>query len=276
MGRLLGIWVCLFAFALHAQSVGEAFARLYNFDFAGAHRALDNLPPEQENEPLTYITRASVFLFREMDRLGIMSTEFYADRGQRLRAKHFKPSPEVRELIFENLTHARQLAERRLASHPGDPEANFALSIAAAIETNYAAFVEKKRLAALPLARLSQSYALRALAADPGYHDAYLMPGVNEYISGSIPFLFRWMLRFEQVEGSKKLGIEHLQEVANSGRYLAPMAKIVLVTIFMREKRFEEARRLTAELAADYPENPLFQRELKKLEAKLSGNLKAG
>jgi len=58
--------------------------------------------------------------------------------------------------------------------------------------------------------------------------------------------------------------------VAREGRYFRPLAKVFLGIIDLREKRPQEARRLLAELVHDYPRNPLYRKELDKLNLKLT------
>jgi hypothetical protein len=60
-------------------------------------------------------------------------------------------------------------------------------------------------------------------------------------------------------------GIEQLEMAANRGHYLRPFAKILLALTALREKRPEVARTEFAQLAAEFPENPIFARELTKL-----------
>ena len=53
--------------------------RLYNFDFPGAHRAIDAHLVEMPGDPLAYGVRAAALLFQELDRLEILHGEFFAD-----------------------------------------------------------------------------------------------------------------------------------------------------------------------------------------------------
>jgi predicted Zn-dependent protease len=51
------------------------------------------------------------------------------------------------------------------------------------------------------------------------------------------------------------------------GRYLRPFAKIILAMAALREKKIALARTQLMELVAEFPQNPLFVRELAKLDA---------
>jgi hypothetical protein len=76
-------------------------------------------------------------------------------------------------------------------------------------------------------------------------------------------------VHFDNVSGSKERGKDNLALVARDGHYFKAFAKILLGIIALREKRPEEAQRLLADLAHDYPHNPLFRKELTKLNSRL-------
>ncbi len=107
---------------------------------------------------------------------------------------------------------------------------------------------------------------------DPKFYDAYLAAGFSEYLVGSLPFFIRWFVHFDNVSGSKEAGVRNLQLVANEGHYLKPFAKILLGIAALREKRPHDAQRLLTELSHNYPQNPLFRKELEKLNEKYGGD----
>lgn len=86
------------------------------------------------------------------------------------------------------------------------------------------------------------------------------------YIIGSLPALKRFFLHFKGISGDKRGGIQQFEIAAARGRYLRPFAKILLAMAALREKNPELARIQLAELVAEFPENPLFFRELVKLD----------
>lgn len=136
---------------------------------------------------------------------------------------------------------------------------------------DYTAMVEKKHLGSLSLAKKSNACAQQLLRLHPEMSDAYVTVGFTEYLVGSLPFFVRWVVRFENVEGSKERGVEILQKVAASGSHLAPFAKVMLALAYLREKKPEPCAKLLAELSHDYPENPLFRKELAKVSTRLHG-----
>jgi hypothetical protein len=141
------------------------------------------------------------------------------------------------------------------------------MCISQGVATDYMALVEKRQFSSLSPAKRSNSYAQRLLRLDPKYYDAYLTAGFSEYILGSLPFIIRWFVHFDNVTGNKERGVENVRLVAREGHYFKPFAKILLGIAALREKRPQEARDLLADLARGYPNNPLFRTELAKVTA---------
>jgi hypothetical protein len=266
LGRLL---VALPLCALcPAAALDDAFRRLYNFDFAGAHRILDDYQANHPSDPLGHSVRASTYLFSELDRLRILEAEFLTDDKRISGDDKLKPDPALRARLFASIDKAQQLAEARLQSHPEDVTALFSFCLTEGLRTDYMAFVEKKQLRSLFAHKKAQAYAVRILKRDPHFVDAHLTTGLSEYMMGSLPFFIRWVVRFEQVKGSKQQALANLQKVAEAGRYLGPFARILLAIIHVREKRPQTAITLLAELTRQFPENPLLRKELVKLRTK--------
>jgi len=122
------------------------------------------------------------------------------------------------------------------------------------------------------LSRRNQAYARKLLALRPPVDDAYMTFGTVEYVVGSLPFFVRWFVHLDQISGSKQKAVEDLELVARRGRYYGPLARMTLAVIHIREKRFGKAEELLAGLTAQFPENPLFRKELTRVGRMAHGN----
>jgi len=185
--------------------------------------------------------------------------------------KKLQPDAAVRAQFYKALDDTGSRAEAALGANPNDCSALFAMCISQGVATDYMALVEKRQLLSLSPARRSNNYAQRLLRLDPKYYDAYLTTGFSEYMIGSLPFIIRWFVHFDNVSGSKDRGVEDLRLVAREGHYFKPFAKILLGVVDLREKKPQEARDLLIDLARDYPDNPLFRKELAKVTAAIGG-----
>ena len=252
--------------------IGQAFQRLYNFNFPAAHQVLNGYIATHPQEPLPYAVRASAHLFFELDRLGILEGEFFVDDNRIAEKKKLKPDPEIRAQFLKAVEDAQSRATAVLKAHPQDHDALFAMCITQGVTTDYMALVEKRQIKSLTPAKSSNRYAQELLRLDPKFYDAYLTTGITEYMVGSLPFFVRWFVHFDNVQGSKEQGLKNLQLVADHGHYLRPFAKILLGIAYMREKNPRQTEVLLAELTRDYPANPLLRRELGKVQALLASD----
>jgi len=271
---LLAITPSLANPAPSAAPIDDAFTCMYNTDFAGAQALIDRFVAQQPSDPFGYAVRASAYLFSELNRLGILEGEFFADDKRIIEKKRLTPDPAVRDRFFEAVNNAQTRAATLLASNPGDQNALFSMAIAQGVLMDYTALVEKRQLSSLAPARRSNSYAQQLLKVNPQFYDAYLTTGLSEYLLGSLPFYVRWFVHFDGVSGSKATGIDNLNLVSRSGHYLRPFAKILLAICYLREKQPRETQKLLAELTTQFPANPLLKKELAKVTADLSQSAK--
>lgn len=260
----------LLAAAATLSPADVAFQRLYNADFPGAHRVLDEALQQDPANPLLHAVRAAAYHFSEMDRLRILETDFFLDDDNISSKKKLRPDPQVRARLFESIERARSLAQARLASHPDDRDALFAMCMAASIVADYTGLVERRQWRSVTLASEVNTYAQKLVSLRPPVVDAYLHVGAVEYIVGSLPFFVRWFVHYDQIKGQKQLGLERMKEVAANGRFYSPYAKILLAVACLREKKTSEARSWLAQFLRDYPGNPIVRRELDILDRRLS------
>jgi len=252
-----------------APEIDQAFTRMYNTDFHGAHELLDHYISTQSSDPMGYAVRSSAYLFSELYRLGILESEFFADDKRIIEKKKLVPDAEIKQKLFHSIDESQSRAGKILESSPNDENSLFAMAITQGVTMDYTALVEKRQLNSLSSARRANNYAQRLLKINPQFYDAYLTTGLNEYLIGSLPFYLRWFVHFDGVNGSKDTGIQNLQLVARSGHYLRPFAKILLAMVYLREKQPRETETLLASLSSEYPENSLLRKELAKVTAQI-------
>lgn len=272
MRRLLVVAVlsCCCVLASERPSLDEALGQLYNFDFATAQTTLDRLIAAQPEDPLPYGFRASAYLFYELDRLGVLEGEFFSnDDWAYDKRKKAVPDPAVRTKLLKALQDTQARGEAALKTNGADKRALFALCIGQGVTADYMALIDKRQFGSLSPTRRSNTYAQQLLRLDPKYYDAYVTAGFSEYVLGSLPFFVRWFVHWDGVSGSKEIGKQHLETAARDGHYLKAFAKILLAIAAVREKRTGDAQKFMAELTHDYPANPLFRKELAKLNSRL-------
>ncbi|MEP6534288.1 MAG: hypothetical protein ABJF23_03150 [Bryobacteraceae bacterium] len=265
--RRLVFSVILLALPCTASPLDLAFDRLYDLDFAGANRLIDQHVANDPADPLSYAVRASALLFQELDRLQILEGEFFADDKRLIDKRKIKADPGLKDRFFKCIAQAQKSGEAKLAANPQDADALFTMALASGLTGDYSSLIEKRQLNSFSYYKEATGFAQRLLKAHPSFVDANLTTGFSEYLLGSLPFFAKWFVKIDGIEGSKLMAAEKMKSVARSGRYLKPFAKILLSIYYLREDQPSQARSFLTELSRDYPNNPLFKKELSKLDA---------
>lgn len=240
------------------------FDLLYEQKFTEAREAFKSWESNNPEEPFGQAAVAASYLFEELYRQDVLSSSFFLDDKKFLHGIKGKPDAERMKGFREALARTRQLAGNRQKTNSNDGEALFALTLAAGMESDAQTILEKNHLDGLRRMKEANKYAKQLLAGHPDVTDAYIAPGIANYIIGSMNSGVRFALWFDGVHGDKKLGMEQVAKTSESGRYLQPFAKIILALAARREKQNGLAQELLRELKEQYPDNVLFATEYAK------------
>ena len=244
--------------------LSHGFDLLYQQRFADARKTFADWESRNPEEPFGEVAVAASYLFEELYQQNVLTSDFFLDEKKFLNGIDSEPNPERIAHFREALAHSQQLARDRLKTNPNDGDALFVLTLAAGMEADDLSILEKKHLEALKRMKEGNKYAKQLLALHPEATDAYIAPGIANYIIGSQSAGSRFVLRFGGIHGDKKLGMEQVAKTAESGRYLRPFAKIILALAARREHQTLLAQRLLRELKEQYPGNALFASEYAK------------
>ncbi len=267
---LLASGYCLaVAPSLPPPSLSTGYRMMYDLDFDHAHQLFQSWQQQHPEDPLGPASDAAGYLFSELHRLGVLEAQFYTDDKAFDARKKMSADPELKKQFEAALALAEQRANATLAKNPKDSDALFALTLSSGLKADYAALIEKRNMASLSLTKEASARAQTLLAADPNRYDAYIATGIGKYIIGSMAAPVRWLLRVGGFNGDKNAGIEELKLTAQKGVYLAPFARILLAIAYVRDKDKPKAREILSSLRNEFPNNPLFAREISRLD---SGN----
>lgn len=265
----LALFVAVPAFANDAAvlSLDRGYRHLYDLDFASAEQEFSAWEQLHPSDPMGPVSKGAGLLFSEFHRLGVLESQFYESDNAFDGRKKFSPDPAMRARFDQVLAHADELSRSRMERDATDRDALFALTLAAGLRADYAALIEKRNFVSLRYTKEATGWAERLLAIDPTCYDARLATGISRYIVGSMAAPVRWVLRLGGVAGDKEAGIADLRLTAEKGRYLAPFARILLAIAFVREHDRPQARAMLASLQQEFPNNPLFAREIARLDS---------
>jgi hypothetical protein len=244
-------------------ALDNGFQELYRLNFEGARAQFHDYQVAEPADPLGKVAEAASYLYEEFDTKGVLTSEFFLDDDRFLGGVEGNAANNRNEAFLTANTAARAAAHERLETDPHDREALLAITMADGMESNYDAIIEKKQLAGLTYMRQAEDEARTLLAIDPSAQDAYVALGTSNYVIGSLSSVKRAVLWFGGIHGDKKRGMDQLQHAVDNGHYLQPFAKILLALVSEREKQDGRARALLSQLNEEFPENPIFARELK-------------
>jgi tetratricopeptide (TPR) repeat protein len=242
----------------------SGFQLLYIQKFPEARAQFTAWESQHPGETFGEVCVAASYLFEEFYRQGVLTSDFFLNEKRFLHGIEGKPDPDLMHGFDEAIQRTRKLAADRLAKTPADPEALYALTLSAGMESDADMILKKRNLEALKRLKEANGHAKALLALRPDAQDAYVALGSANYIIGSLNAGFRAMLWFGGVHGDKKLGMEQVAKTVEEGRYLKPFAKIMLALAARREKQNPLAQKLLRELTEEFPESPLYAAEYAK------------
>ena len=119
------------------------FHQLYEQKFQPARETFNDWHSNHPEEPLGEVALAASFLFEEMYRQGVLTSDFFLNEKRFLHGVDGKPDSVRMNNFHDALSRARVLARQHLKATPKDPEALFALTLAAGMESDADAILEK-------------------------------------------------------------------------------------------------------------------------------------
>jgi hypothetical protein len=271
VGTVAVLFLSASAFAsdltLGLPPLDHGFQLLYNLDFDQANKVFANYERNNPDDPVGPTAEAAGALFSEFHRLGVLETQFFEEDNRFENRTKLSPDPAVRAQFAAAIARAQKVAQVRLAKNSKDEPALFSMTLVNGLQADYAALVEKRNVASLHYTKVAAEWADQTLAVDPQCYDAHIATGVTKYLVGSMSAPLRWLVRLGGVSGDKQEGIKELRLVADHGHYLAPFAELLLAIAYVREHDKQHARELLASLNVQFPANPLFAKEIARLDS---------
>jgi hypothetical protein len=246
--------------------VRDAFALFYTMDYEGAVARFEKIRSEHRGDPIATDYLLDGVVFRELNRLDLLDTTFYANDGF-LTGKHtVTEDPVVRDRVKSLTNDAVNESTAILKSKPNDVNALFARGWARSLEAAYLGMVERAFGAGLKQAMGARSDCDRVLQIDPNYVDAKLVSGVYQYVVGALPFGFKLLVGIVGIHGSKIEGMALLRDDGERGVITQVEARTAMMLFLRREAKYPQAVAIARGLEEEYPHDYLFRLEEANLE----------
>jgi hypothetical protein len=252
---------------LKSEAVYSAWLQMYDLKFEEAHQTLKRWQEAHPDDCLGPASDAAAYLFSELSRLGSLEAELFVDDNRFKNRKTLEPDARAKALFSERIDQADRLAESTLAKSNADARALFVKILTHGLRADYVALIDGRGVKALSYTKSGRVYVDRLLAADPQAFDAYLGPGVENYLLSLKPIALRLLLRLTGSQVDREKGLQELESTALHGYYLEPFAKLLLAVADLRDNHPEKAREILTELHDRFPDNQLYSHELNRLAA---------
>lgn len=248
-----------------SEELYRGWLQMYDLKFDEAHRTFGQWMENHPTDCLGPASDAAAYLFSELARLGALESELFVDDARFIERKKLLPDSEVKLHFMQQIDRADTLANVTLKANPAEANALFVRSLTCGLRANYAALVQKENLTALSYTKQGRPFADKLLAVDPNAFDAYLGPGIENYLLSLKAAPIRLILRLTGSKIDREKGLEQLRNTSLHGYYFEPFAKLLLAVAALRDNNQERARELLSGLHERFPDNKLYERELERL-----------
>ncbi|HSB11752.1 MAG TPA: hypothetical protein VLM38_19845 [Blastocatellia bacterium] len=240
------------------ESLGvQGNVALYNLEYEKASKAFEQMTRLAADHPAGYFYLGNNLWLERLNRSRRLSSSlyssgsFYSDTAETVDQVH-------EEKFKAAINKALAVAESRLKRDPKDVTSLYYKGAALGIRAAYKVTVNRSYRTAFGDANASVGIHKRVVKLDPDFTDANLSIGFYDYVVGNLPFGLRFLARLVGIKGSKASGIALLEKVAEHGKHASDDARVLLIGIYARERKYEKALAVLGYLSGKYPRNYLF------------------
>ena len=250
------------------------FQHFYNLEYDKALAVFVAQSLKEPDSPDIHNHIAQAILFRQMFRSGALGSDLVSSANAFLKRPKMPMSAADEAQLQREVAKAIEISQARVKQNPKDAAALYSLGVSHGIRANYD-FMEKKWLDALSDASAARKLHTKALEINPNMYDARLIPALDEYVIGSLPWGYKMLTAVAGFSGDREKGIEGLKAVAEHGYYNRFDADAILAAIYRREKRPADAIAPLDKMIARFPRSYILRIELAEMYCDLGNRTKA-
>jgi tetratricopeptide (TPR) repeat protein len=237
----------------------------YNLNYEGALAHFEPILREHPNDPMAdgYVLMAVIF--RELYHQDLLDTTYYARDNFLTNKREVDIPPATRQRIEDLTNRAISLADAEIKANPRDKNAYFARSYARGMHAAFITLADHSYASAARQGYQARNDAEQVLKIDPGYADADMAIGIQQFAVASLPRFVRLMVGIMGVGGNKEHGLQLLRESAAHGVVTSVESRTALSLFLRHDGRYPEALAVQRGLASEYPHDYLFRLEVANL-----------
>ena len=239
-----------------AETAGSQLLFDYDFDEALEHYArVSERFPEHPTGPYNLATTIWTRLAQRSNGMrgsSLRNDRFFSQQGRP------ETTPEEEAAFREHLEEAYRRAEDLLEQDPDDVEALYYLGATEGLESGWAVIVDRAWFRAARTIRRGVRRHRRVQELDPGFKDAYAVPGAYDYGIATLPRPLRMLVFLFGMRGDREGGLRGVQITADEGRRARWGGLWTYALLMQREEQEDEALAATRRLTRKFPRNPDF------------------
>ncbi|MDE1175144.1 MAG: hypothetical protein PW789_00885 [Edaphobacter sp.] len=241
--------------------VREAHVYFYNLDYEGALSRFEAIQRANPQNPMASNYILMTLIFRELYHQDLLDTTYYA-HDSFLSSKRDVPVPQATRDRIEQLTNSVvSMCDNLVKQNPSNANAYFARGYARGMHAAFITLADHSFVGAARQGLSSRQDSEEVLRIDPGYADAKMAMGIQQFAVASLPRILRIMIGITGVTGNKEKGLDLLRQCAAQG-IVNPVECRTALSLFLRhDGRYPEALAVQRGLAEQYPHDYLFRLE---------------
>lgn len=238
------------------ETAGSQLLFDYDFDEALEHYAgVSARYPEHPTGPYNLATTIWTRLAQRSNGMrgsSLRNDRFFSQQGRP------EATPEEEAAFRGHLEEAYRRGRALVERDPDDVEALYYLGAAEALESGWSVIVDRAWFGAARQIRRGVGRHRRVQELDPGFRDAYAVPGAYDYGIATLPRPLRWLAFLFGMRGNREAGLEAVRITADEGRRARWGGLWTWALLMQREEREDEALAAIRRLNTQFPKNPDF------------------
>ena len=252
-------------------TVRDGLSHFYNLDYDAAIARFEKVMAAHPSDPMPYALDEMAYIFRALYHQDLLDTTYYAHDSFLTNQRKVDIPADQRQKIEDLTNKAISLADEAIRNNPQDANAYFARGYAKGLHAAFITLADHAFYSAAKQGYSARNDSEQALKIDPGYADADMAVGIQQFAVASLPRFVRMLVGIAGVGGNKQKGLDLLKTAANQGVVTPVQAKTALSLFLRHDARYPEALAVQHGLATEFPHDFLFRLEEANL-AKDEGN----
>lgn len=269
------IVVCLLLLSFSIQLIAEdslvskGLDHFYNLEYDQAAADFSAAAQQQPDDANVWNHLAQTILYHAIYRSGALESQLVTASNPFLRREKVNMTPTEDKAFNDAINNSLGISLSRLQQDNNDAGALYTLGIAYGLRANYNFSARKAWVNALHDGTRARKAHARVCRLEPDNVDARLIPGLYDYVTGSLPIGYRILGFLGGYRGDRERGIRTLETIAREGKSNRVDAEAFLALIYRRERRAQDAIPLVENLIREFPRCYLLRFEIVQMYSDL-------